>query len=59
MNRGLLACALAASLTTHLFLAGCDDCCDEEETDIVGRVTLWQERGAARATQSPRAAVLE
>lgn len=40
MNRGLLACALAASLTTPLFLAGCDDCCDEGETDITGRVTL-------------------
>jgi FG-GAP repeat len=42
MNRGLLAIALAASLTTPLFLAGCDDddCCDGEETNIIGRVTL-------------------
>jgi hypothetical protein len=44
MNRGLLAITLAASLTTPFFLAGCDDCCDDDEgdetTDIFGRVTL-------------------
>jgi FG-GAP repeat len=40
MNRCLLACALAATLTTPLFLGGCDDCCDQEETDIIGRVVL-------------------
>jgi hypothetical protein len=39
MNRRLLACVVAASLAP-LFLAGCDDCCDEEETDIIGRVLL-------------------
>jgi len=45
MRHGLAVCALASSLFLVLGLAGCDDddndgCCDDETTDVVGRVVL-------------------
>ena len=43
MKHGFTVCALASSLFLVLGLAGCDDddgCCDDETTDVVGRVLL-------------------